>query len=60
VNVDALIAARRAELLATETGRNLTPDMRHTITPGELARRRDPVAVRRHGQFTRHTPKDEA
>ena len=51
MNVDAMIAARRAELLATATGRNVAcqPRPGGSLTPGELARRRTAALVRRHG-----------
>lgn len=52
-----MIAVRRAELYATETGRNLAPDLRNTVTPGELARQRDRIPVRRHGATHGYDPK---
>ena len=51
MNVDALLAARRAELLATTTGRNVACESRPggSYTPGEIHRRRAVQLVRRHG-----------
>lgn len=50
MNVDALIAARRAELLATPTGSRVAcvtyPGQAYT--PAEVARRRDAEMVRNH------------
>lgn len=61
MNVDAIIAARRAELLATSTGQNVACEPRPggSLTPGELARRRTNQAVRRHPNSTGHNLKDE-
>ena len=51
MNVDAMIAARRAELLATVTGQAIAADHRPgtSFTPGEIDRRRTAAIVRRHG-----------
>ena len=51
MNVDAMIAARRAELLATATGQAIAADHRPgmSLTPGEVERRRTATLVRRHG-----------
>ena len=46
-----MIAARRAELLATVTGQAIAADHRPgtSFTPGEIDRRRTAALVRRHG-----------
>ena len=61
VNVDAIIAARRAELLATVTGRNIACEPRPggSLTPGELARRRERIPVARHRSTDGRNLRDE-
>ena len=50
MNIDAIIAARRAELLATRTGQEVAANRPagQSCTPGELARRPDKTIIGRH------------
>lgn len=61
-DIDAMVAARRAELLATTTGRNIALEARPggSLTPCEVARRYTAATARRHGSTAGYNPKDEA